>query len=175
MALHHDLLEQAFHLATRERKNPKQASLRRAVLAAYYALFHLLVAEASSPLSPTRPAGLETLIGRAFDHGHMRHVCSGLVKWNAAGGGDQHIPRATQVLLDHPFDHGLAAVLRTFVDLQEARHQADYDLTTTWNRPIALNHAQAVRDAFSAWKATRQTPNASVVLTALLLQRHWRR
>ena len=45
MTLHHDLLDQASHLATRETKKPKQASLRRAVSAAYYALFHLLVAD----------------------------------------------------------------------------------------------------------------------------------
>jgi len=42
-----DLLEQAKHLANREPKRPEQASLRRAVSTAYYALFHLLVSEAT--------------------------------------------------------------------------------------------------------------------------------
>jgi uncharacterized protein (UPF0332 family) len=46
MALAEDLLEQARHLAKREPKRPKQASLRRAVSAAYYSLFHLLVSSA---------------------------------------------------------------------------------------------------------------------------------
>src|SRR5712692_5365690 len=41
-----DLLEQARHLANREKKRPRQASLRRAVSTAYYALFHLLISEA---------------------------------------------------------------------------------------------------------------------------------
>lgn len=45
MGLPEDLLEQAGHLARRERKRPRQASLRRAVSAAYYALFHLLTSE----------------------------------------------------------------------------------------------------------------------------------
>ena len=45
MPFPNDLLEQARHLANREPKRPKQASLRRAVSAAYYALFHLLAAE----------------------------------------------------------------------------------------------------------------------------------
>jgi uncharacterized protein (UPF0332 family) len=40
-----DLLEQALHLAKREKKKPRQASLRRAVSTAYYALFHLLIHE----------------------------------------------------------------------------------------------------------------------------------
>jgi len=41
-----DLLKQAYHLASKERKNPKQASLRRAVSTAYHALVHLLIDEA---------------------------------------------------------------------------------------------------------------------------------
>jgi len=49
-----DLLEQAHHLATREAGEPKQASLRRAVSTAYYALFHLLIDEAVSQWSVER-------------------------------------------------------------------------------------------------------------------------
>ena len=47
MSLHADLLKQARHLATKEPRRPSQASLRRAVSAAYYALFHRLVDEAT--------------------------------------------------------------------------------------------------------------------------------
>ena len=43
MTLASDLLAQAKHLAGRERGRPRQASLRRAASAAYYALFHLLL------------------------------------------------------------------------------------------------------------------------------------
>jgi len=43
MALADDLLEQAHHLAKREPKRPRQASLRRAVSTAYYSLVHLLI------------------------------------------------------------------------------------------------------------------------------------
>ena len=42
-----DLLEQAWHLAKREKRKPRQASLRRAVSTAYYALFHHLIHEAT--------------------------------------------------------------------------------------------------------------------------------
>lgn len=41
MAFPDDLLEQAVHLARREPGRPRQASLRRAISTAYYALFHL--------------------------------------------------------------------------------------------------------------------------------------
>jgi uncharacterized protein (UPF0332 family) len=50
MAFADDLLEQAYHLANRDRENPKQASLRRAVSTAYYALYHLLIDEAVSQM-----------------------------------------------------------------------------------------------------------------------------
>jgi len=47
MSLAKDLLDQANRLARSEKSKPKQASLRRAVSTAYYALFHLLIAEAT--------------------------------------------------------------------------------------------------------------------------------
>lgn len=174
MALHHDLLEQASHLALRERKKPKQASLRRAVSTAYYALFHLLIAEGARLLSPTNPAGLKLLIGRAFNHGQMRDVCSGFVAGNANRASNR-IPPATKALLTLPLDSGLVQVLQAFVDLQEARHQADYDLAKIWNRLDAVNHVQTARQAFSDWEQIRRTPNASTFMAALLLQKYWGR
>jgi hypothetical protein len=175
LALHHDLLEQASHLARRERKKPKQASLRRAVSAAYYALFHLLVAEAARLVSPARPAGLKILIGRAFDHAQMRHVCSGFVLGNAGKAGNKAIPPATQALLTLPLDPGLVQVLEAFVALQEARNQADYELAKVWNRLDVLSSVQTARDAFRNWEKVRKTENASVFVAALLLQKHWAR
>ncbi len=47
MAFADDLLEQAYHLANKDAQ-PTQASLRRAVSTAYYALFHLLIDDAVS-------------------------------------------------------------------------------------------------------------------------------
>src|ERR1700680_2065510 len=65
MAYHDDLLGQALHLVHKERRNPKQASLCRAVSTAYYALFHLLINEAVSNWSRVN---LRAALGRAFDH-----------------------------------------------------------------------------------------------------------
>ena len=48
MSLHSDLLDQAGVLVRLEPRKPRQASLRRAVSAAYYALFHLLSEEAAN-------------------------------------------------------------------------------------------------------------------------------
>ena len=63
------LLEQAQHLANRERKRPRQASLRRAVSTAYYALFHLLVSEA---ILNWKRVDQRHLLARFFEHGKMK-------------------------------------------------------------------------------------------------------
>jgi hypothetical protein len=63
MAYHDDLLDQALHLVHKERRNPKQASLRRAVSTAYYALFHLLMNEA---VANWNRVNLRAALGRAF-------------------------------------------------------------------------------------------------------------
>ena len=47
MAFADDLLDLSKQLANLEPENPRQASLRRAVSTAYYALFHLLISEAT--------------------------------------------------------------------------------------------------------------------------------
>src|ERR1700682_5193702 len=83
MAFADDLLKQAYHLANKEKKNPKQASLRRAVSTAYYALFHLLIDEAVGNWSVARQRGV---LARTFDHGKMKSVCEALVTSFYKGG-----------------------------------------------------------------------------------------
>jgi hypothetical protein len=177
LAFHHDLLEQAEHLVARERQRPRQASLRRAVSAAYYALFHLLVADGARLLSPPRPPGLRLRIGRAFTHGVMSNICKGFVEANAAAaqGRSSRLPNATRVLLVFPLEPALVNVLEAFVDLQEARHQADYDLTKSWNRLGAATHVATARGVFTNWQAIRHSPNATVLIAAVLLQGQWGR
>ena len=72
MAYADDLLEQAEFLANREPVQPKQASLRRAVSKAYYALFHLLIDEA---VGNWGIAGQCSVLARTFDHAKMKNVC----------------------------------------------------------------------------------------------------
>jgi hypothetical protein len=72
MAFADDLLEQAYHLANMDVGEPKQASLRRAVSTAYYALFHLLIDEAVGNWTVVRQ---RSILARTFDHGKMKKVC----------------------------------------------------------------------------------------------------
>src|SRR5271155_5126704 len=73
MPLAQDLIEQARHLANREPKRPKQASLRRAVSTAYYALFHLLTTAAVANWKTPRH---RAALARAFEHRRMHDACA---------------------------------------------------------------------------------------------------
>lgn len=166
MALHNDLLEQAGHLASREPRRPRQASLRRAVSTAYYALFHLLTDEASRRLAPAQPGALRQQIRRGFTHREMQQLC----RQFAAGSPGQQ----TSQLLQGPISPELKVVAAAFVALQDARHEADYDLAVTFTRSRALQSVQRARSAFASWAVIRSDPNATVFLAALLFQSQWR-
>ena len=109
MSLANDLIEQARHLAKRESKRPRQASLRRAVSTAYYALFHLLTTSAAANwrISRQRP-----VLARAFDHSAMREVCR---KTNGLRFPDPQSPKV----------QNLKRVANIFTDLQHRRHATD--------------------------------------------------
>jgi hypothetical protein len=51
------------------------ADLRRAVSAAYYALFHKLTLTAAEALLPAATQEQRWQLGRHFGHGEMRRVC----------------------------------------------------------------------------------------------------
>ncbi len=165
MALSNDLLEQALHLATRESKRPRQASLRRAISSAYYGLFHLLIGEATRVLAPAQPAALRIQLRRAFDHGAMKTVCRQFSARKPAA--------STAALLAAPIEDELVVVARTFVVLQEERHLADYDTGTIFFRAGVEQSVGDVREAFGKWAVVRPRPNATVFLAALLHQRNW--
>jgi hypothetical protein len=75
--VHKELLEQAVKLATIDVKKPKQASLRRAISVAYYAMFHLLVDETCRVQigAQHNQAPFRQVLGRAFTHGAMKDAC----------------------------------------------------------------------------------------------------
>ena len=82
MSLARDLLAQAQMLATREPKKPRQASLRRAVSSAYYALFHQLVDAASRQLvSGSDNTRLRHRVSRSFRHNEMKNTCKDFAQW----------------------------------------------------------------------------------------------
>ena len=168
MRLANDYLEQARHLATRERTRPKQASLRRAISVAYYALFHLLSDEASKTLvRGLRDSNdLQARTARTLDHGAMARACRAF----SAGA----LPSALSFLL--PLDADLRLVAQRFGIAQENRHLADYNLQVTFNRTDTLNFIDQVEEAFDAYERVNQSDAATYFLFAMFFYRsdRWR-
>jgi uncharacterized protein (UPF0332 family) len=165
VSLHRDLVEQAEYLATRERTRPRQASLRRAVSTAYYALFHMLTNDAALKLVPNVPDGLRAQAQRAFKHVEMRSACEQFAKSSST----------LSRLVVSPLEAELQAVAKTFVELQQQRHLADYDLTQSFDRIKVLRIIDKTKTAMTEWSEVRNQPNANVFLAALLLNSRWNR
>lgn len=153
MAFADDLLEQAYHLANLESGEPKQASLRRAVSTAYYALFHLLIDEAVGNWGVARQ---RSILARTFDHGKMKNICEDHVKSFYSSGQP-----SSGVQLKN--------VAQTFVQLQEQRHTADYDNAFIWSKTDAIGAIDTVTRAFRDWRAIRAQDAAQDYLLQLFL------
>lgn len=155
MALASDLLEQAEHLAHRERTRPKQASLRRSVSTAYYALFHLLIADA---VKNWKRNDQRDALARAFSHGRMKAASERTARDVYAGAN----PAASE---------DLKRVAQTFTELQQYRHLADYDNSEGWSRTEVLDRIHRAKEAFASWRRIRHEQIAQDYLLSLLVDR----
>lgn len=168
MSLPADLLRQARHLAAREPRRPSQASLRRSVSTAYYALFHLLVDEATARMFPGRErAALRDCVARAFAHGAMRQTA---LQFSKDGVSEKLRP----ALNGQSLRPELVRVATAFVELQQARHRADYDKVRRVSREEALDKLGTAERAFADWRAVRKTLQADVFLAGLVALAHMR-
>jgi uncharacterized protein (UPF0332 family) len=149
MGVAEDLLVLAGRLATPATAEPEQASLRRALSTAYYALFHLLVSEATQCWNGSSSAqlGLE----RAFEHRTMKEASRAVLSgnWKAWGSPTPSVP------VD------LRAVATTFVKMQDVRQQADYDNAQFWESADVRNLVAEVQTAFENWNKIRTDPAAN--------------
>jgi len=136
MAFPDDLLRDAYHLAARSGKNPKQSTLRRAVSTAYYALFHLLIADF---VLNWRTKDQRARLGRMFEH---RKMSQAVFKFK---GGKLN-----------PVEVDLKMVIDAFAQLQEDRYTADYDVGGIWSRKDVTNTLAIADEAFNAWKVIRK-------------------
>lgn len=166
MSLSLDLLAQARILATREPRKPKDASIRRAISTAYYSLFHYL-GEHCTRL--TVGAGHERLalrqyVGRAFVHGKMKAVCEEFLKTTP-----KDILQPFWPTLHVTTNIEVKTIARNFVDLQEQRHTADYDLSAKLSRAEALAAADLAEEAMDAWDSLKGSNEQLAQLFAMSL------
>ena len=169
MNLHVDLLNLSRNLISGEDRS-EQAHLRRAVSTAYYALFHLLVYDATRRMFGAQDdrAALRSCLARAFTHSNMAKVAKDFAAAGAARkrqlGG-----RLRPALDGLKVQPEIGKVARNFIALQDARHTADYDLSKQVTLSWAEGMASRAEEAFTEWAKVRETPQADVFLAGMLV------
>jgi hypothetical protein len=171
MSLAEELLEHARFLANLDPHATSQANIRRAISAAYYAVFHLLSAAVAEQVSPGFPAGLRECTQRVLGHSQMFNVAKAfsLQGKNEAKG----LPKG--FVLPDPISQELASVSNGFKDLQEARHTADYDVLKQYNPGDELALVQQAEKIFKDWNTEKNSKNAPVFLAAMIFGKDWNR
>ena len=160
MSLHQQLLDQARFLLRRETRRPLQASLRRAVSAGYYAVFHFLIDRATCQIFGSTPnrRKLRDIISRAFDHAAMRDASRSF-----AGG---QLPDWLRWKTPIPAD--LKLIAKNFNELQEQRHRADYDRADSFVRAEVVQLVARSEEVLQIWP-TIEADDASQLYLACLL------
>lgn len=178
MSLHHELLEQAYHLVRRDKRRPKQANLRRGISAAYYALFHLLVFEAARVLlgSAIKDLRFQARLQRSFAHKQLSEV-SRAIAFPSPSTKSQppRLPAEVDEFVKSiaPAPADLIIVAKALIRLYEARQDADYDIERHYRRQEAVDLIDSAAEAFQAWGRVRSNPMARVYLVSLLLATKW--
>jgi hypothetical protein len=156
MAYHDELLA---HALQQIHASPvSQLTLRRGVSAAYYAVFHFLIAEATANWSN---APLRAALGRAYDHGIMKTASNRILS-------TKDFPFTGE---DPAVVASLRSVARRFGELQEDRHFADYDLTRDLDPLTALTQVKSAEEIFHLWQSLRGEQIAHAYLVSLLVKR----
>lgn len=163
-----DLLAQAGMLARREPRKPKEASLRRSISTSYYALFHHLIEESTRLTvgAANDRSSFREYAGRAFVHGKMKNVCEEFAKTQPKS----ELLNAFWPRLNVTACADIRTVAENFVDLQEQRHAADYDLARRFKRHDAQRAFDQAQEAIAAWKRVRaQQPDISFLFALSLM------
>jgi len=133
-------LETARGLIPNKRRKPTQANLRRAISTSYYAVFHALAKVCADSLvgatKSKRPNKAWVEVYRGLTHGLCKEACT-----NASG------------IAFPPAIHDFADA---FVQLQDARHMADYDPMVRPTKEQAQFYAELADQSI---KALRSAPS----------------
>ena len=122
------LLRQATELTGEGRGQPRNADLRRAASAAYYALFHAISLETTRHVLPDASSAEIQEASRLVAHSSVRDVC-GYV--SGATPPKRIAPIVDRLRGNRP----VSTVATSFLSLNEAREEADYDHLADFTRP----------------------------------------
>lgn len=160
--LSEELFEQARTLVPRSPALEK-AAIRRAISTAYYSLFHLLLDSFQEQFGGYRRAVSHSGMAKASEAVRAIHEAQ---RRNRAFRAElRALPISGERISDD-----LARVAENFVDLQAARHLADYDVEHPHSREDALISIEQCREARSAWMTARGNPEARHYLTMFIIE-----
>lgn len=155
--------EQAENLIVPPPAGPsRQVNIRRAISAAYYGLFHAtLIAAADQFIGVTkRSTNLYTLVYRAVDHKGLRLLCEEVKR-------QRPTPKYVPYQPSGGFGPNIVAFAFAAIELQEKRHEADYNPMVRMKTLDAQLAIAAARAALARFK-TASDPSREAFLTLLL-------
>ncbi len=115
-------------------------------------------------LSGNERRPLRNCLARAFDHSAMKQAATAFTVANMS-------PELTLGFNQEQVQPALVDVANAFIELQEARHDADYNRFRRLTRREALDLAD---QAFQDWNEVRGSLQADTFLTGLLAYKHMR-
>lgn len=139
--------------------------LRRAISAAYYAVFHRLSEAAVSQIAPYTSSRIANRVHRWLDHREVKRICQEFALT------PQRPP--LRDLLRRAVTDDMQLVASNFIALQEARHKADYDLAYLPSWEEARETVEYAARAMSAWSRVEHTEEATVFVLSLFFWKNW--
>lgn len=135
---------------------PRQVDVRRAISAAYYAVFHHVLTLAADEFVGVTKRGSKrySLVYRSVGHRPLRELCIDAQKVTLPAKLRRYLPSSS-------FGPNIQAFAAALVDLQEKRHAADYDPFIRVRR-LTQRLPLRQREAPSHGSIGRQSPAAVI-------------
>ncbi len=161
-----DLIRHAIRLLGNTAKSESgTADLRRAVSAAYYGLFHHLSEAAVQQIAPQVSLETANRIHRWLDHQEIKRICIEFAKI--------HLNHPLRDLLGDSSSVAMQTVAVAFIQLQEARHSADYDMGYQLNWEDARQLIAVAAKAITAWDRLAPSAESNIFVLSLFLWKKW--
>ena len=174
MSFSRDLISHAIYLEANgvngdsplpESARARSVCERRAVSAAYYALFHHLNGSAVDLIAPNVSVIANHRIRRWFEHGQMKRICEHFLK--------AKLDKPLLDLIGDTASTDLRNVAQSFITLQEARHNADYNLGDSLTSEEAQQFILLALVAMDSWDRIAGSAEANIFILSLLMWKNW--
>ena len=148
-----------------KREEMRDVSDRRAVSAAYYALFHHITDSAAALIAPNVSGETNHRVQRWFDHAEMKKVCGRF--------GQEKLDQPLRNLIGDTASSDLQNVASSFIKLQEARHSADYDISYSLTPEETRQFIRLAVLAMGSWDSIANSAEANIFILSLLMWKNW--